>query len=210
MASHRSFEERKKEFLYEINTSGKYHVLKEKLKKTIVRIVKEHFHKTGSVKGLARDASDHFYSQLYAYLVDQMRAALRELVLRKQNELHENITVPQEQFVRERDFVVQGATGEAAAERYKRLSQENEGLYVKQAEAETCMLKYISLYEGDPEKMLEMGLFYLRNNNDDLADQYLRDAFSFQIKNKDVALLYASYLVQRSRYQEAIVILNKL
>ena len=38
-----SFEERKKEFLYEINTSGKYHILKEKLKKTIVRIVKEHF-----------------------------------------------------------------------------------------------------------------------------------------------------------------------
>ena len=40
-----AFEERKKEFLYEINTSGKYHILKEKLKKTIVRIVKEHFKK---------------------------------------------------------------------------------------------------------------------------------------------------------------------
>jgi hypothetical protein len=40
-----AFEERKKEFLYEINTSGKYHIMKEKMKKTIVRIVKEHFHK---------------------------------------------------------------------------------------------------------------------------------------------------------------------
>jgi hypothetical protein len=39
-----AFEERKKEFLYEINTSGKYHIMKEKMKKTIVRIVKEHFH----------------------------------------------------------------------------------------------------------------------------------------------------------------------
>jgi hypothetical protein len=29
-----AFEERKKEFLYEINTSGKYHIMKEKMKKT--------------------------------------------------------------------------------------------------------------------------------------------------------------------------------
>ena len=36
-----AYEERKKEFLYEINQSGKYHILKEKMKKTIVRIVKE-------------------------------------------------------------------------------------------------------------------------------------------------------------------------
>lgn len=71
-----SFEERKKEFLYEINTSGKYHILKEKLKKTIVRIVKEYFKMTGSFKGLSKDERDHFYSTLYAYLVDQMRATV--------------------------------------------------------------------------------------------------------------------------------------
>jgi hypothetical protein len=41
------YENRRKEFLYDINTSGKYHILKEKMKKTIVRIVKEHFGKTG-------------------------------------------------------------------------------------------------------------------------------------------------------------------
>jgi len=64
-----SFEERKKEFLYEINTQGKYHIMKEKLKKTIVRIVKEHFEKTGSIRGLHKDERDHFYSELYRYLV---------------------------------------------------------------------------------------------------------------------------------------------
>jgi hypothetical protein len=57
-----NFDERKKEFLYEINTSGSYHVMKEKMKKTIVRIVKEHFQKTGSIKGLHKDERDHFYS----------------------------------------------------------------------------------------------------------------------------------------------------
>lgn len=68
-----AYEERKKEFLYEINTKGKYHILKEKMKKTIVRIVREHFQKTGALKGLKKDSRDQFYSELYIYLVKQMR-----------------------------------------------------------------------------------------------------------------------------------------
>jgi len=32
------------------------------MKKTIVRIVKEYFKKTGSIKGLYKDENDHFYS----------------------------------------------------------------------------------------------------------------------------------------------------
>ena len=66
---HDNYEERKKEFLYEINKSGKYHILKERMKKTIVRIVKEHFGKKGSIKGLHKDEQDRFYSELYVFLV---------------------------------------------------------------------------------------------------------------------------------------------
>jgi hypothetical protein len=108
--SQETFEERKKEFLYEINTSGKYHIMKEKMKKTIVRIVKEHFQKASDskegIKGIYKDERDHFYSTLYAYLVQQMRATVREIVQRKKNELHENITVPKEQFTQERDRLI--------------------------------------------------------------------------------------------------------
>lgn len=51
------FEDMKKEFFYEINTSGKYHILKEKMKKSIVRLVKEHFQRTEkSIKGIHRDS----------------------------------------------------------------------------------------------------------------------------------------------------------
>jgi hypothetical protein len=39
------------------------------MKKTIVRIVKEHFGKTGPIKGLCKDERDHFYSDLYVFLV---------------------------------------------------------------------------------------------------------------------------------------------
>lgn len=75
-----AYEERKKEFLYEINTKGKYHILKEKMKKTIVRIVREHFQKSGVLKGLKKDARDQFYSELYVYLVKQMRETVEEMI----------------------------------------------------------------------------------------------------------------------------------
>jgi len=68
----------KKEFFYEINTQGKYHILKEKMKKSIVRIVKEHFNRTDtSIKGIYKDSRDHFYSQLYNFLVEKMRITVK-------------------------------------------------------------------------------------------------------------------------------------
>mmetsp|Transcript_22914 Transcript_22914/g.35244 ORF Transcript_22914/g.35244 Transcript_22914/m.35244 type:complete len:468 (+) Transcript_22914:176-1579(+) len=91
------FDEMKKEFFYEINTQGKYHILKEKMKKSIVRIVKEHFKRTdNSIRGLTKDPRDHFYSELYNFLVEQMRKTVRQLVHRKKNELHANIIIPKE------------------------------------------------------------------------------------------------------------------
>ena len=102
-----SYEERKKEFLYEINQSGKYHILKEKMKKTIVRIVKEHFQKQGSVKGLSKDDHDHFYSELYIFLVQEMRKTVTEMVRCEKDELHENVTIPDQQAERERDNLIE-------------------------------------------------------------------------------------------------------
>ncbi len=184
------------------------------MKKTIVRIVKEHFHQQDpqGVKGLYKDERDHFYSQLYAYLVQQMRLTVKEIVQRKKNELHENVTVPTDQFTSERDRLIalESDGQESLAQRYKRLAQEYEQLYCNSQEAENYMLKLAALNEGDPEMMLELGKFFLRNGKLEKADQYLRDAYSFNIKNHKLGFMYASYLLQQERNKEAIVILNKL
>jgi hypothetical protein len=50
------------------------------MKKTIVRIVREHFQKSGVLKGLKKDARDQFYSELYVYLVKQMRETVEEMI----------------------------------------------------------------------------------------------------------------------------------
>ena len=94
--------------------------------------------------------------------------------------------------------------------RYKRLAQEYEQLYCNGVEAENFMLKLSALNEGDPEIILELGKFFLRNGKLDKADQYLRDSYSFNIKNHKLGFMYASYLLQQERNKEAVVILNKL
>jgi len=119
------FDELKKEFFYEINTQGKYHILKEKLKKSIVRIVKEHFKRADqSIRGLTKDSRDHFYSELYNFLVEKMRETVRSLVDRKRNELHANIIIPKEQGQLETEHVIEKTLGESTIQRYKRLSKE--------------------------------------------------------------------------------------
>lgn len=92
------FDEMKKEFFYEINTQGKYHIMKEKMKKSIVRIVKEHFNRQDpSIRGVFKDSRDHFYSDLYKFLVEKMRDTINGLIERKKHELHANIMIPKEQ-----------------------------------------------------------------------------------------------------------------
>jgi len=67
------------------------------MKKSIVRIVKEHFNRQDqSIRGLYKDSRDHFYSDLYNFLVEKMRSTVRDLVERKRNELHNRISVPKE------------------------------------------------------------------------------------------------------------------
>ena len=41
------------------------------------------------------------------------------------------------------------------------------------------MVKYTQMFEGDPEKMLEMGKFYLRIGKPEKANDFLRDSYSF-------------------------------
>jgi len=65
------------------------------MKKTIVRIVREHFGKQqGSIMGLKHDSRDHFYSELFKYLVEQMRNTVREMKDTERDELHLNVVIP--------------------------------------------------------------------------------------------------------------------
>lgn len=184
--------------------------MKEKLKKTIVRIVKEHFEKTGSVRGLHKDERDHFYSELYRYLVAQMKKTVKSIVARKRNELHEDILVTQDLSLRERDYAVERDLNEPLVARSLRLAEEYENLFGDNAKSEAFMKRFMELQEGEGSAMITMGKYFLRQLKQEKAAQFLKDAYSFAIKDQSIALVYAAFLVQLGKAQEATVILTHL
>ena len=106
------------------------------MKKTIVRIVKEHFGKKGSIKGLHKDEQDRFYSELYVFLVKEMRSTVQSMVECEQNELHENVSIPLDQAERERDHLIQKHIDETNGQRNSRLAHEEEFLRCNPGKAE--------------------------------------------------------------------------
>ena len=68
-------------FLEKFNSSGRADLLKEKLKKFIVRIVRDKFGKKKTpIKDVFKDERDQFYSELYGYLTDTLKKQQRNLL----------------------------------------------------------------------------------------------------------------------------------
>ena len=82
--------------------------------------------------------------------------------------------------------------------RFKRLSYEQENLYINNAKAEEYITKLCDEMEGDQEALIEAAKFYVRRGEQfkEKAEKYHRDAFSFGMKNQQISLSYASLLVQ--------------
>ncbi|XP_032222365.2 cilia- and flagella-associated protein 70 [Nematostella vectensis] len=69
---------RRRKFLYELNTSGKYFALKEQLKHSVVKIVREKYLKTTAFTDKAELQA--FLSELYVFLVDQMHQCVNKFI----------------------------------------------------------------------------------------------------------------------------------
>jgi len=126
-----------------------------------------------------------------------MRSTVRDLVERKRNELHNRISVPKEQAVLETEHVIEKTLGESMIARFRRLSMEQEDLYNNSAKAEEYIVRMCEEMEGDQEALLEAAKFYMRSGEQyqDKAEMYLRDSYSFGIKNQGIALTYACLLI---------------
>lgn len=69
-------EHKKEKFLLEFNTSGKYYVLREKLKKALFRIVVEKLRKEVTQTSFTPEEKDKFKAKVYAYLNEQIKSTL--------------------------------------------------------------------------------------------------------------------------------------
>ena len=70
---------RRKRLVFELNRSGKYHDMKERLKDAASAIVKSRFFSASATRPEDREEIDAKYDELYVHLVEEMHAALAEL-----------------------------------------------------------------------------------------------------------------------------------
>ncbi|CAB3976881.1 cilia- and flagella-associated 70-like [Paramuricea clavata] len=74
--SHEDMESRRKAFLYELNTSGKYFAFKEQMKNAVIKIVREKYFHTSSFTD--QEELQAFLSDLYVFLIDEMHKGLNK------------------------------------------------------------------------------------------------------------------------------------
>ena len=196
-------------FLDKFNTSGRADLLKEKLKKFIVRIVREKFGKKKTpVKGVFKDERDQFYSELYAYLTDTLKRATNEFVELKKDELHENIIVPFAQSKKEIMEYITRENKEPEDKRLLRLSKENELLndYAK------AVKYYKSRLLLDPNKEAWLAYLNLTKKLEDIpeVENSLINAISLDSENCDLnlQLIFCGLLYIKGEINNAINYLN--
>ena len=192
-------------FFDKFNSSGKADLLKEKLKKFIVKIVREKYGKKGKpVKGVHRNKEDQFYSELYAYLTDAVKQAMNELVQVKKDELHEDVVVSFAQSKKEIMNYAIRQNKEPEDKRLLRLSKENELLndYPK-------ALKYFKarlLLDPNIEAWLAYG--NLAKKLDDLpeVEKALTNAITIDGDNTDLnmQLVFCGLLYLKGQINNAI------
>ena len=174
----KEIQKRKETFLYDFNISGKYKVLKERLKKSIVKICRDKFLKQGSITGITTDQKDQFYSELYVFLMEQTRQTLSDLIVAKREELHEDIVTSYDQTQKERDRILQNITKESTKDKLIRLASEYDIL--NQVELAEKNLR--NLIEDNPREAqcyFTYCEFLLRQKNFPKAEEMLEKALSF-------------------------------
>ncbi|KRX07149.1 hypothetical protein PPERSA_09363 [Pseudocohnilembus persalinus] len=203
---------RKEQFIFDFNNTGKYKVLKERLKKSIVKICRDKFQKHGSITGIhpeKSDQPDQFYSELYVYLMEQTRQSLSDLIEAKKEELHEDIVTSYDQSQKERDRILVHLTKETPQQRLVRKANEYEMLN----EIELSNKNLAELIASDPrnpQANYEYCQFLLRTKKFDKAEELLTTALSLDQNNQDYQFLMACLLMKRNRHREAGVFLRDL
>ena len=192
-------------FLEKFNSSGRADLLKEKLKKFIVRIVRDKFGKKKTpIKGVFKDERDQFYSELYAYLTDILKKSTKEFIELKKDEIHENVLTPFSQAKKEIMEYITRENKEPEDKRLLRLSRENELL--------NDFSKAVKYYKArlilDPNREAWLAYSNLAKKMEDIpeVETALINAISLDPQNCDInlQLIFCGLLYSKGQVNNAI------
>ena len=125
------------------------------------------------------DDKDHFYSILYAHLVNQIQHCIKDMADTRKDELHENILISNEETAqKEVDVLINTHTNESADERLARLAEE----YEEQGDLDKALSYIEQRIKINPDSIdlwRSYSLFMIRNfGNMDKARECLREAIT--------------------------------
>ena len=174
-----------------------------------MKIVRDKFQKTGSLTGVTTDSRDQFYSELYIFLVEQMRQTLNDLVQNKKDELHEDLVVSQEHSSKERDKLIFALTKESNSDKCLRLAIENEIIY-NLIESEKAFKNLLNIDKANSKNWFAFCTYLLRRKNFQKAEEALIEALTYEPDNTDYILLLAVLQTRRDRRKEPILCLESI
>ena len=71
--------------------SGKANIIKEKLKKFIIKIALEKYKKRANLSEKFSEQKDKFFSEVYAYICDEIKLGMDEFVQNRREDIHDHI-----------------------------------------------------------------------------------------------------------------------
>ena len=208
-------------FIAKFIENGKAKIMKEKLQKFIIKIALEKYKKRKEVNEKFEEQREKFFSEIYAYICEEVKLGMDEYIYMKRDEIHEHILSSYDQSRKEIINYAIRKTKEPEEKRLLRLSNEYEIL----DDLDTSMLYYksrLTLIQTQEswlgfailsKKMnklnnVEESIKYclknlLENEHTNLNAQQKNDEFTFKI-------LYSAIKYLKGRMKDALSIMISL
>lgn len=183
----------KDQFVFELNHTGKYFAFKERLKASVVQLVKDKF--SHELKTKKENEIKSLYNDIYVYLVRQMHVAINRIFSKakseekKESPLHLETQNP---------------------EKLKKLADEAEAEfnYPLAARYHQERIAISSIEEETKNFWFDYGVFSMRVNDLAKAEQSFRETLSIDMSHLPCLQLYGVLLCMRNQYKEAEVFLQ--
>ena len=169
-------------FLAKFIENGKANLIKEKLKKFIIKIALEKYKKRIEFNEKFDQQREKFFSEIYAYICEEVKLGMDEYIYTKRDEIHEHILSSYDQSRKEIINYAIRKTKEPEEKRLLRLSNEYEIL----DDLETAMLYYksrLTLIQTQ-ESWLGFAILSKKMNNLTNVEESVKYCFNNLLENE--------------------------
>ncbi|KAG2382328.1 hypothetical protein C9374_005530 [Naegleria lovaniensis] len=183
----------KDQFIFELNHTGKYFAFKERLKASVVQLVKEKF--SHELKTKKEHEIKSFYNDIYVYLVRQMHVAINRLFNKAKSEEKKETPLHLET---------------QSPDKLKKLADEAEAEFnfPMAARYHQERISLSSEEQTTKEFWFDYGVFSMRVNDLTKAEQSFRETLSVDMSHLVCLQMYGILLCMRNQYKEAEVFLQ--